>query len=61
VFGLAHFGSGLPMIVLASLAGIAYGLAYRYRGLLASAFAHVGLNLFHILLFTYPLLARATG
>jgi uncharacterized protein len=60
-FGVAHFGSGLPMILLASLAGVAYGLAYRYGGLLASASAHVGLNLFHILFFTYPLLARTAG
>ena len=58
-FGLIHYRSGLPMIGLASLAGVAYGLAYRYGGLLASAFAHVGLNFIHILLFTYPLLARA--
>ncbi|SRR5258706_5019762 len=56
-FGLAHYASGLPMILLASLAGLAYGLAYRYGGLLASVLAHFGLNLFHILLFTYPLLA----
>jgi uncharacterized protein len=56
-FGLAHFGSGLPMILLASLAGVAYGLAYHHGGLLASALAHFGLNLFHILFFTYPLLA----
>jgi uncharacterized protein len=58
-FGLIHYQSGLPMILLASLAGVVYGLAYYYGGLLASAFAHVGLNLFHILFFTYPLLARA--
>ena len=56
-FGLAHYASGLPMIVFASLAGIAYGFAYRYGGLLASVLAHSGLNLCHILLFTYPLLA----
>ena len=56
-FGLAHYASGLPMILFASLAGIAYGFAYRYGGLLASVLAHSGLNLCHILLFTYPLLA----
>jgi uncharacterized protein len=58
-FGSVHFASGPPMILLASLAGIAYGLAYRYGGLLASVLAHFGLNLFHILFFTYPLLARS--
>jgi len=56
VFGLAHFGSGPPMVLLAGLAGVAYGLAYHYGGLLASMLAHFGLNLCHILLFTYPLL-----
>jgi membrane protease YdiL (CAAX protease family) len=45
------------MILLATLAGLAYGLAFQYGGLLASMLAHFGLNLCHILLFTYPLLA----
>jgi uncharacterized protein len=57
VFGLAHYASGVPMVLLASLAGVAYGLAYRYGGLPASMLAHFGLNLFHIVLFSYPLLA----
>jgi uncharacterized protein len=61
MFGLVHFASGVPMIALAALAGIAYGAAYRYGGLLASALAHFGLNLFHILLFTYPLLAQCSS
>jgi membrane protease YdiL (CAAX protease family) len=56
-FGALHFGSGLAMVVLASLAGVAYGVAYHHGGLLASMLAHFGLNLCHILLFTYPLLA----
>ncbi len=46
------------MIFFASIAGVAYGLAYRQGGLLASVSAHFGLNLLHILLFTYPLLVR---
>jgi CAAX protease family protein len=56
-FGALHYGGGAAMIVLAALAGVAYGLAYRYGGLLASMTAHFGLNTCHILLFTYPLLA----
>ena len=46
------------MVAFASVAGVAYGLAYRHGGLLASVSAHFGFNLFHILLFTYPLLMR---
>ncbi len=57
-FGAAHYASGALMIVFASVAGVAYGLAYRYGGLLASVWAHFGFNLFHILLFTYPLMRR---
>jgi membrane protease YdiL (CAAX protease family) len=55
-FGVVHYASGPLMIILASLAGVAYGLAYRYGGLLASMLAHFGLNLFHLMFFTYPLL-----
>jgi uncharacterized protein len=57
-FGVAHYAAGLLMIFFATIAGVAYGLAYRYGGLLASVWAHFGFNLFHILLFTYPLLMR---
>jgi len=35
----------------------AYGLAYRHGSLLAWVWAHFLLNLAHVLLFTYPLLA----
>jgi hypothetical protein len=57
-FGVAHHAAGPLMILFASVAGVAYGLAYRHGGLLASVSAHFGFNLFHILLFTYPLLVR---
>jgi uncharacterized protein len=43
---------------LASLAGIGYGVAYRYGGLLAAVAAHFGLNLVHLGRFTYPMLPR---
>ena len=57
-FGIAHHAAGPLMVAFASVAGAAYGLAYRHGGLLASVSAHFGFNLFHILLFTYPLLMR---
>jgi uncharacterized protein len=57
-FGALHFGAGAIMVVLATLAGVAYGIAYQQGGLLASMIAHVGLNSVHIILFTYPLLAN---
>jgi membrane protease YdiL (CAAX protease family) len=56
VFGLAHSPGGWQWIVLATAAGIGYGLAYRYGGLGAAILAHFGLNAAHFLLFTYPML-----
>ncbi|MBV8464582.1 MAG: CPBP family intramembrane metalloprotease [Burkholderiales bacterium] len=55
LFGLAHFGGGWPWMLMGSVAGIGYGLAYRYGGLWAAVLAHVGLNLAHFALFTYPM------
>jgi hypothetical protein len=45
------------MILLASLAGVAYGLAYSYGGAAGLDARLFWLNLFQFLLFTYPLLA----
>jgi uncharacterized protein len=56
LFGLAHAASGERMIVLAGIAGIGYGVAYRLGGLRAAVLTHFGLNLTHFFLFTYPLL-----
>lgn len=56
VFGLAHLPGGWQWIVLATVAGIGYGLAYRYGGLGAAILAHFGLNAAHFLFFTYPML-----
>lgn len=58
LFGLAHFQSGAAMIVLASIAGIGYGAAYRWGGLQGSVLTHFVLNLTHFSLFTYPALAH---
>ncbi|WP_433766814.1 CPBP family glutamic-type intramembrane protease [Pseudomonas putida] len=57
LFGLAHTGAGWQWVLLASLAGIGYGLAYRFGGLAAAIATHFGLNLLHFGLFTYPMLA----
>ncbi len=59
VFGAAHLAGGAGFVVLATLAGIGYGLAYRFGGLRAAWIAHAGLNLIHFALFTYPLRAAA--
>lgn len=57
LFGLAHLGAGWSWVLLASLAGIGYGLAYRHGGLLAAVATHFGVNLIHFAGFTYPQLA----
>ncbi|PBJ24883.1 CAAX amino terminal protease self- immunity [Pseudomonas sp. ACN8] len=57
IFGLAHAGAGWQWVLLASLAGVGYGLAYRFGGLTAAIATHFGLNLLHFGLFTYPMLA----
>ena len=57
LFGLAHLGAGWQWVLLASLAGVGYGLAYRFGGLGAAIATHFGLNLLHFALFTYPMLA----
>ncbi|WP_310694983.1 CPBP family glutamic-type intramembrane protease, partial [Burkholderia multivorans] len=58
-FGAAHAAGGWPWIVLGTVAGIGYGIAWRRGGLFAAALAHVGLNVVHFALFTYPMLATA--
>lgn len=57
LFGIAHTAGGVAYVIVASLAGVGYGLAYRAGGLQASILAHFGLNLSHFTLFTYPMLA----
>ncbi|GLU33340.1 hypothetical protein Busp01_31820 [Trinickia caryophylli] len=41
------------------MAGIGYGIAYRFGGLGASVLAHFGLNAAHFFFFTYPMLMPA--
>lgn len=56
-FGLVHASGGWRWVLLATLAGLAYGWAYRKGGLLGAVLAHFGLNLAHFTAFTYPMLA----
>lgn len=59
LFGLAHAGGGVVLILVASLAGVGYGLAYARTGRLESAvLAHFVLNATHFFGFTYPYAAR---
>ena len=58
VFGVAHFAGGVAYVALSTVAGVGYGLVYLATGRLAwSILTHFGLNLTHIVLFTYPMLA----
>ncbi len=55
LFGLAHAGGGWMLIAFATLAGLIYGLAWRWSGKLwVAALFHFTLNLTHLLFFTYP-------
>lgn len=57
LFGLAHMAAGWQWMLLAGMAGLGYGLAYRFGGLGAAMAAHLGLNVLHLMFFTYPMLA----
>ncbi|WP_343719660.1 CPBP family intramembrane glutamic endopeptidase [Achromobacter dolens] len=57
LFGLAHYAGGWQWMLLAGLAGVGYGMAYRHGGLAAAVLAHLGLNAAHYGLFTYPMRA----
>jgi membrane protease YdiL (CAAX protease family) len=59
IFGLAHFSGGLPLVVLATVAGCGYGVVYaRTRRIEASIFAHFAVNAVQFIGFTYPHLAK---
>lgn len=56
LFGAAHFAGGPLLILFATLAGLIYGLAWMWSGKLWLAVSfHFGLNLVHLLFFTYPI------
>lgn len=55
LFGAAHFAGGMLMVAFATLAGVIYGLAWMWSGRLwVPILFHFGLNLVHLLFFTYP-------
>lgn len=55
IFGLVHFKGGIAYILLASIAGGFYGLTYqKTRRILSAMLVHFGLNLIHLIFFTYP-------
>jgi uncharacterized protein len=57
LFGLVHYPGGIKFAVLATVAGLGYGWVYAFtRRVEASIVTHFGLNLVHILFFTYPAL-----
>ncbi len=56
LFGLSHLSSGWQWVLLGSIAGIGYGMTYRFYGLQAAILAHFGLNVIQFFLFTYPML-----
>lgn len=54
-FGLAHFSGGIPLISLATLAGMFYGYAYwKTQRIEASIGIHFMINAVHFLGFSYP-------
>jgi membrane protease YdiL (CAAX protease family) len=58
LFGVAHAAGGWRYVVLATLAGTGYGLAFHRTGRLEMAIlTHFAVNATHFLLFTYPALA----
>ncbi|APE31348.1 hypothetical protein BOX17_10550 [Halomonas aestuarii] len=60
LFGIAHLAGGVAFVLVATAAGLLYGLVYWWTGRLVwSVLVHWGLNLTHLLLFSYPLLADA--
>jgi membrane protease YdiL (CAAX protease family) len=57
LFGLAHLAGGWTYVALATLAGLGYGWIYAVSGsIAASILTHTGLNLIHLLFFSYPAL-----
>lgn len=57
IFGFRHTGKFDAMMLLATIAGIAYGYAYaKSKRIESSIFVHFSFNLTHFLLFTYPAL-----
>ncbi|MCG8614222.1 MAG: CPBP family intramembrane metalloprotease [Pseudomonadales bacterium] len=57
LFGLAHFAGGPGYMLLASIAGFAYGYVYQKTGRIEASIAlHLFVNLFHFVFLSYPML-----
>ena len=60
IFGVRHLPAGIPISIMATLAGIGYGLAYlKTNTIESSTLTHFLVNLLHFFLFTYPMLASS--
>ncbi len=58
IFGIAHLGGGWLFVMLATVAGVFYGLAYARSGRLwLAVLFHFAVNLTNFIAFTYPALA----
>lgn len=57
IFGAFHYTGGILLAVFAALAGVIYGIAWMWsRRLWVAVLFHFGLNICHLLFFTYPML-----
>ena len=55
IFGCAHYRGGAVYVALSTVAGLFYGYTYdRTRSIINPVIVHFGLNLIHLLFFTYP-------
>lgn len=55
VFGLAHLPGGIYFFLLATIAGVLYGMAYQMTGKLSAAIlVHAGVNIGHFVFLEYP-------
>lgn len=55
VFGLAHLPGGIYFFLLATMAGVLYGMAYQMTGKLSAAIlVHSGVNIGHFVFLEYP-------
>ncbi len=56
-FGIIHFRGGPAYVIFSMIAGLFYGIAYqKTQRIEAAILTHFGLNLIHILFFSYPAL-----
>ncbi|EPN2806502.1 CPBP family intramembrane glutamic endopeptidase [Serratia marcescens] len=56
LFGALHYSGGYQLMLFAGLSGVIYGLAWMWSGRLwIATLFHFGLNLTHLLFFTYPI------